>query len=579
MDRITNPDRPVDDRLWTEGDPDLDIEATPIAAKYMNDLQEEVCKVIEGFGVALDSAKQDQLYQVIYNAFQNANATSLDGIAVEMDGGADGYLLKITGTPGNYQVVAVPSNLVATPNQVAKRYFDTATEVIAGTTYNLGSTSAPLGASTSRTNAVTTANIENLIAEFASNAITESLTLEAGLWSFRMWQRASNASNQLRIKVFILNETSGVRTQIGATYSYVIGNTVDEFGTFELNNVAPLAIAPGERLVFSLYSFSTSNNRTITISFSGADRQSYLEVPLASTHNGQSGLQGGSGTERYHLTQAAAAAAEALVGNPPMSQGCTVEVFTASSTWIKPAGAKAVAVLLIGGGAGGSSGEVKAVGVFAKGGKSGAGASVTYALLPADCLPSSVAVLVGAGGVGGSASSGPSNNGAGGVASKFHRLVALGGYNNQTPTYTIAGGSYQGRSAVEPYTNHQDCAYGNALATPEAQHSGMPCGSAGGGITAAEVVATSDGHHLQSYLINYSYTTTGASLDGADATMYLDGFSGSGGRGVLGGNGTKGGQGGKYGCGGGGGGAARTGFQSGAGGNGAPGIAIITTYF
>lgn len=72
MDRIYNPDRLDDDRRWTEGDPDLDIDATPIAAKYMNDLQEEVCKVIEGFGVALDPAKQDQLYQVIRNATRAA---------------------------------------------------------------------------------------------------------------------------------------------------------------------------------------------------------------------------------------------------------------------------------------------------------------------------------------------------------------------------------------------------------------------------------------------------------------------------------------------------------------------------
>lgn len=73
MDRIYNPDRVNDDRRWTEGNPDQDIEATPIAAKYMNDLQEEVCKVIEGFGVALDSTKQDQLFQVIKSAVRTAS--------------------------------------------------------------------------------------------------------------------------------------------------------------------------------------------------------------------------------------------------------------------------------------------------------------------------------------------------------------------------------------------------------------------------------------------------------------------------------------------------------------------------
>lgn len=76
MDRITNPGMAVDDRRWTDGDPVAQIDATPIAAKYMNDLQEEVCNVIQGFGLALDPAKQNQLHQAIVKAIGEASTTS-----------------------------------------------------------------------------------------------------------------------------------------------------------------------------------------------------------------------------------------------------------------------------------------------------------------------------------------------------------------------------------------------------------------------------------------------------------------------------------------------------------------------
>jgi hypothetical protein len=86
MDRITNPDRLDDDRHWTEGDPDLAIDPTPLAAKYMNDLQEEICNVIEGFKVVLDPNKQDQLYQVIKAAIGDADGTKITASGSNVNG-------------------------------------------------------------------------------------------------------------------------------------------------------------------------------------------------------------------------------------------------------------------------------------------------------------------------------------------------------------------------------------------------------------------------------------------------------------------------------------------------------------
>ncbi|MFL1552510.1 hypothetical protein ACI77I_26075 [Pseudomonas sp. D47] len=65
MDRIYNPDRVDDDRRFSEGDFELGIDATPLAATFLNNLQEEVCAVIEGAGMTLDPANQAQLLTAI----------------------------------------------------------------------------------------------------------------------------------------------------------------------------------------------------------------------------------------------------------------------------------------------------------------------------------------------------------------------------------------------------------------------------------------------------------------------------------------------------------------------------------
>lgn len=685
MDRITNPNQVDDDRLWTEGDPDLDVEATPIAAKYMNDLQEEVCKVIEGFGQALDANKQTQLYEVIHNAFQNANATSLDGIAVEMAGGVDGYLLQFTGTPGNELIVAVPTSSVPTPTQVAKRWFSTATETIGPTTYNVGSTIAPVGAPVSITNTATGQNTENLIVEFVSNATAIGFTLDAGLWSFKLWDRASNGGNELRFKVFILNEVTFARTQVGPTYSYAVDNTVDEFDVYELNVTTPLVINPGQRVVFSLYSFSNQNNRTVTVTFGGTSRESYLDIPLASQHNDLGGLQGGGGAERFHLTAAEHSGLQGLLGSPFASQvgvqkssystsinegtadsmageftpavtslvdgmilylrcpatntiagvgftphvgvvpgkavvkgigqalvpgdiagggawaalqysaaidkwvllnpattagTCTVQVFTVNGTYTKPAGAKSVSLLLIGGGASGESGYYGA-GPTQNGGNGGAGGQLLRVDFPADQLSATCAVIVGSKGAAAAAGFGHSGSVPGGdtqvVISSGLSLLARGGAFTQS-----SGGGTPGAGSA----NGNPGGIGNfqvgVLGWPS------PPGGGGGGGIYGGVLKAGGGAAIPlifgGAFVNGStgvnnapgYTPT---TDPVFSKSLYPGVAGGGGSASLSGPGYPGGDAGGYGAGGGGGGASLSGSIVGAGGNGAPGVVVITTYF
>lgn len=368
MDRITNPDQVEDDRRWTEGDHGGGHPATPVSAKYMNDLQEEICAVIEGFGVELDPNRQDQLFQVISTAVQNGSATTLDGLPVDLDGAADGFVLTVQ----NDQVVAKPAT------------------------------------------------------------------------------------------------------------------------------------------------------------------------------------------------------------------GVQVDVFTSSGTWTKPAGAKSVQILLIGGGGGGDSGTVSIIATSAPGGDGGGGGSVFLAEVPADALPASCAIVVGAGGVGGARSTSGRNAGTAGGETRFTNLFrAAGATTGSTAGFIYAVGMLNG----EPRSTALASGAGSQQATsrnsaPGYAAKGMPSGDSGAGITALEATYADNRRITPAPMTGRTAQIVPAgSPHGPDATVFIDGFAGSGGGAFVGANGADGGNGGKYGCGGGGGGGARSGYSSGKGGDGGPGVAVITTRF
>ena len=572
MDRIYNPEVIPDPREFTEGDPQTGILATQLAAKWLNDLQEEVCAVIEAHAGVLDPNNRNQLRDAILDWVNHADAAKVDGVPIKMAGAADGYLLKVTGVSPNLQVTAVPASSIATPAQVARRWLSNTTEGVVGTTYYRASDTAPTGTSVSVVNTVTTANVENKIAEFISAATTTGFTLDKGLWSLRLWQRASNAGTELRLKYFIMNEATGIRAEVGLSHRYPIENTTDELGIYEVNVPTTLTIAPGERLGIGLYSYSASNNRTITVSFDGADRQSYIELPVVLNHNDLAGLQGGSGNERYHLT----AAQLAQIGTPSVR----VDVFTASGTWVKPEGAKSVHIFAMGAGGGGASGQVGSTTVQGGGG-GGGGAAVDH-MVDASILSASMAVIVGGGGAGGSPSYASPIAGTNG----WDTSVSWGG-----EPYIARGGQGAlnniGAKAMSGF--YPGGAGGNSQAMGGVPENGAGMGGSGGGnFSSGSPRAGGHSPHPLRYGTGTSESTGGAGGAGGDAIdtdagspyyqLYkYPGLGGGGGGFGYNSNGGRGGNAGPGGGGGGGGGAI-TGYQSGAGGRGGDGIVVITTW-
>jgi len=269
-----------------------------------------------------------------------------------------------------------------------------------------------------------------------------------------------------------------------------------------------------------------------------------------------------------------------------------VQIFTTSGTWTKPTGARSVDVLCIAAGGGGASGRVNAGQI---GGGGGAGGGLTFRTqIPASSLGVTETVTVGAGGTGGTAVTGPNAQGISGTAggdSSFGTLpqVYAGGGNGGSGTGSSGtGGGGNGRN-VNPGAGGGTSSIASAGGAGGSNAIAAAGGGSGGGCNLSGTWLI--GGNGQWVLGNNAIggQAIGGQTEGASGTngnsmgtFFHAGGGAGGGAGGVTVNAGRGGTGGLYGGGGGGGGCQGTQgsvLTSGAGGNGAQGIVIVTTYF
>jgi len=241
-----------------------------------------------------------------------------------------------------------------------------------------------------------------------------------------------------------------------------------------------------------------------------------------------------------------------------------VQWFTTSATWVKVNGARAVEVILIGGGQSGASGQAAGAGQSdtPNGGAGGRGGERVRVLIPAASLPATVPVVVGAGGATSAPAAyvsnvfspaGPQNPGG---DSSFAGVVARGGTTNRASFTGGAGGT------PVPYYDPS-----------QVQGSELPSGgnSNGGG--------AGGGGGKSRFQTSYQGPAGPGGVNNEVATTAATNTA-TGGRGGAGGDIAAGGTAGASPGGGGGGGGANgvSGGNAGPGGKGGDGLVVVITY-
>lgn len=128
--------------------------------------------------------------------------------------------------------------------------------------------------------------------------------IDAGVWTFDIWAYADVLTLASNVQIDVYKRTSGgTETLLFTVNSPTLTGTLDIYSVLSIQQA--FAINATDRIVAKVSGVTlNTSNTTIHFAFGGTTHYSHFNTPLVTRHNDLAGLQGGSGTEFYHMTQA-----------------------------------------------------------------------------------------------------------------------------------------------------------------------------------------------------------------------------------------------------------------------------------
>jgi hypothetical protein len=157
-------------------------------------------------------------------------------------------------------------------------------------------------------------------------------SIEAGIWRFNISCYVSSAANTSYLMVRTYSRTvGGVETLLFEKQTQELDNSTVALSLITTAQPS-FVIDPTDTLVVKFYGVTNStSDKDIHLVHSGTTNYTFISTPFVTRHNDLVGIQGGSATERYHLTQAQALVVQNTSGTNTGDDPIVTSIASASS--------------------------------------------------------------------------------------------------------------------------------------------------------------------------------------------------------------------------------------------------------
>jgi hypothetical protein len=173
----------------------------------------------------------------------------------------------------------------------------------------------------------TTAKSSRLIHSYIANADIGAAIINGGNWLFNLFGYVSHL-NSSRFEIDVFKRVGTAETLLFTCETTDFSEIAQVSQALNIVNVETtqqdFSCNSTDKIVIKVYGKTDrTQNTTITLLHSGTEYASHIHTPLIASHNNLAGTQGGSATEKYHLTLQEYNDVQALASNLDLKQNIT----------------------------------------------------------------------------------------------------------------------------------------------------------------------------------------------------------------------------------------------------------------